>query len=110
MTHLPRDRRRTAIPALGLRPGGAHRLDAVTTGAVAAGPFDAGTRVVMVVPTVAVTAQTGDATVSAGTADHHLPAGVPMFVSLGGRDDGRATHLSVRGVDAPGPVYVSELT
>lgn len=108
-TLLPRDDDNHPIPALRLRPGGAHQL-AVTTGASArtATAFQAGTRVIGVVGDVDIYLQTGDATVTASATDHFLPAGLYADLSLGGSGSLRDSHLAVRALAEAGTVHVSE--
>lgn len=108
MTHLPRDDNRYPIPALRLVQNGAHEIAAVTQEARRnAVAFGADTRIVMVVAEQPVYAQSGDAAVSADATAHYLPAGVPLFLSLGEYD--RHSHLAVRAVSSAGLVHVSEL-
>ncbi|MCA8908062.1 MAG: hypothetical protein KDA49_03440 [Rhodospirillaceae bacterium] len=108
-TLLPRDDDNHPIPALRLRPGGAHQLAAATGASTrTATAFAADTRVIGVVSDVDIYLQTGDATVTASATDHFLPAGLYADLSLGGPGSRRDTHVAVRSLAEAGTVHVSE--
>lgn len=107
-TLLPRDDDYNPIPALRLRPGGAHVLPVSAASARNAAPFAAATRVIGVCATVPVFLRTGDATVTAAATDHYLPAGILYDLSLGDDRQGRHTHIAVLRAAVDGTLYVSE--
>lgn len=115
-TLMPCDDNDKPIPALRLKPGGAHSADAAS-GSSRIGPFAPDTRVVSIHPTVPVFIRTGDETVTAGPGDHYFPEGIYYDLSLGAAAGGRHTHLAVTAADAGGSaggtpangtLYVSE--
>jgi hypothetical protein len=107
-TLMPRDDDNAPIPALRLRPGGAHALAVGAVSTRNAIAFAPSTRVVGLYATVPVHIRTGDATVTAGTGDHFFPAGVYYDLSLGGGRQGRDSHIAAIQADAAGTLYVSE--
>jgi len=108
MTYLPRDDNRYPIPALRLRSGGAHHLQALANESTCnPTAFHPTTRVIMILAEQPVYVRSGDATVTATETDHYLPAGIPLFFSLGAY--GRHTHLAVHAVTGAGLVHISEL-
>lgn len=107
-TFLPRDDDYQPIPALRLKAGGAHAIDATTVSTRNATPFAPQTRVVGIYATGPVYLRTGDATVTATAADHYFPAGVYYDLSLGDDRQGRHTHIAVLRADTDARLYVSE--
>lgn len=107
-TLLPRDDEFNPIPALRLRPGGAHAIAVGAASARNAVPFAAETRVIGLYATVPVYLRTGDATVTAAATDHYFPAGVMYDLSLGDARQGHHTHIAVLRAAVDGTLYVSE--
>jgi hypothetical protein len=107
-TLLPRDDDRHPIPALRLRPGGAHAIPATAASARNAAPFADGVRVVGLCATGPVFVRTGGADVVASAADHYLPAGLYYDVSLGDARRGRHAHVAVVAAEADCVLHVSE--
>jgi len=107
-TMMPRDDDNSPIPALRLRPGGAHALAATAVTTRNAVAFAADTRVIGLFATVPVYVRTGGADVTATAADHYFPAGVYYDVSLGGPKGDRHSHVAVLRADGDGTLYVSE--
>ncbi|MBL3676504.1 MAG: hypothetical protein JKP92_03190 [Alphaproteobacteria bacterium] len=108
-TLMPRDDDNTPIPAVTLKPGGAHEI-AVTAGASArnATPFGAGTRVVSLYATQPVYIRLGDAAVTADTMDHFFPAGVYYDVAISNVKTTHYAHIAARAVADAGMLYISE--
>ncbi len=108
-TLMPRDADAQPIPALRLRPGGAQKIAAVTTGSTrTATPFADDTQVIGLYATGAVFVRTGGADVTATSADHYLPAGLYYDVSVGDARQGRHTHVAAIAADAACTLHVSE--
>jgi hypothetical protein len=107
-TLMPRDDDHAPIPALRLRPGGAHTLAVGAASTRTATAFAAATRVIGLYATVPVHLQTGDDAVTASAADHYFPAGTYYDLSLGGDGRARDTHLAAIQADGPGTLYISE--
>lgn len=108
MTHLPKDQNDNVIPALALRPSGAHQISAAGTAARNSTAFAATTRVVGLYATVPVYIATGGATVTATTSDHYFPAGIYYDIAIGGDVSAHDTHLSALAVSDSGTLYISE--
>ncbi len=110
-TFLPRDEDFQPIPALRLKPDGAHAVAVGDSSARNAAAFAAGTRVIAVHCDVPVFLRSGDATVSASATDHFLPAGTYLHLSVGdNRQSRHHTHLAALAADsAPGTLHISEL-
>lgn len=110
-TFLPRDEDFHPIPALRLKPDGAHTVPVADSSARNAAAFAADTRVIAVHSDVPAFLRTGDATVDATVTDHFLPAGTYLYLSVGdGRQTGRHSHIAALAADAtPGTLRVSEM-
>ncbi|MBP2229460.1 hypothetical protein J2847_002759 [Azospirillum agricola] len=110
-TFLPRDEDLHPIPALRLKPGGAHAVPVGDGSARNAAAFAADTRVIAVHSDVPAYLRTGDSAVSATAADHFLPAGTYLYLSVGdGRKMGRHSHIAALAADSlPGTLRVSEM-
>ena len=108
-TLLPRDDDHRTIPALRLKPGGAHAIPAGAASARNAIPFAADTRIVGLYATGPVYVRTGTADVTATAADHYFPEGTYYDLSLGDDRRGRHTHIAVlRAGGSDCTLYVSE--
>lgn len=107
-TLLPVDSDNHPIPAVRLKPSGAHALSATVASARNANGFDAATRVVSLYATAPVYVKFGGADVVATASDHYFPAGVYYDFALGGDKVPHYTHLAVLRVSADGAVYISE--
>lgn len=108
-TFLPRDEDFAPIPALRLKPGGAHVITLSDTSARTTLPFDPRTRVIAVSATAAAYIRTGDGLVEATDSDHHLPAGVYLYLSLGDDRRGAHTHVAALEDEGGGILHISEL-
>ena len=109
MTTLPRDSDNAPIPALRLRPNGAHAISA-TTGASARNvtPFHDTTRIVSLYATGAVYVQFGDATVTSDANAHYFPSGLLYDFAIGGDKTLHTPYVSVLAMDSDCNVYISE--
>ena len=107
-TMLPVDSDNNPIPAVRLKPSGAHALSATGTAARNSVAFDEDTRLVSLYATAPVYVKFGGASVTATSADHYFPSGVYYDFSLGGGKVPHYTHVSVLRVSADATVYVSE--
>lgn len=108
MTTLPMDSDSNPIPALRLKPGGAHSINATDTSARNATGFQAATRVVSVYATAPVRLAFGGADVTATVSDHYFPSGVYYDFAIGGGKTMHTTHLAVLADNVDCTVYVSE--
>lgn len=108
-TFLPRDEDFAPIPALRLKSGGAHTIALSDTSTRTALPFDPRTRVIAVSTTAAAFIRTGDETVEAAESDHHLPAGIYLYLSLGDDRRGAHTHIAALENEGGGILHISEL-
>ena len=107
-TLLPVDSDNNPIPAVRLKPSGAHALSATAASARYAVAFDADTRVVSLFATGPVYVKFGGADVVATASDHYFPAGVYYDFALGGGKVPHYTHLAVLRVSADATLYLSE--
>jgi hypothetical protein len=108
-TLLPRDDDNTPIPAVTLKPGGAHAIN--FTGAASAtnaAPFAATTRVVSLYATEPVYVRLGGAGVEATAADHFFPAGVYYDVAISNVKTTHYDFIAARAVGDNGTLYISE--
>jgi hypothetical protein len=109
MTTLPRDSDNNPIPALRLKPDGAHTLLATTAVSVRnATPFDTDTRIVSVYADGPVYISFGDNSVTAGNSAHYFPTGIYYDFAIGGDKTLHTTHVAALAVDADCSVYISE--
>lgn len=98
-TQMPRDDDGAPVPVLGFRPGGAFHLP-VTATSTRIGPFSSGTCIVSLVSDGPLHFAVGGPDVTATIADHYLPAGLYLDLSLGGGKRELRTHLAaVRAVE-----------
>lgn len=109
-TLLPKDADNNTIPALRLKPGGAHVISATATSARNSAAFDDDTRVVSLYATGPVYVRFGDSSVAATITDHYFPSGVYYDIAVGGGGSKgpRHTHVAVLRADSNCSVYVSE--
>lgn len=107
-TVLPVDQDHHPIPAVRLKPSGAHSIAASASSARNSTAFDAATKIVSVYATGAVYIKFGDSGVTATTSDHYFPFGVYYDFALGGDKVPHYTHLAVLRVTDNCTVYVSE--
>jgi len=107
-TKLPLDSNDNPIPALRLKPGGAHTLSTSAISARNVTGFSPDTRVISVYATQNVYLTFGDSSVSAGASDHFFPAGTYYDFAIGGDGTGHHTHVAALRVDTDGAVYLSE--
>ncbi len=107
-TILPLDSDNHPIPAIRLKPGGAHAIATTAASTRNATAFAADTKVISLYATEDIYVKFGDATVTATTADHYYPSGIYYDFSIGGDKVPHYTHIAVLRVSADGTVYVSE--
>ncbi len=108
-TLLPRDDDNTPIPAMTLKPDGAHALAVGASSARSAQAFAAGTRVVSLFATQPVFLRLGDAAVTADSGDHFFPAGIYYDISLGHAKGVTASHIAaLRAGGEDATLYISE--
>jgi hypothetical protein len=105
---MPYDDNLHPIPVLRLKPGGAHRISAGATSTPNSVPFDPNTRVVGIFATGPIFISSGDADVTASTADHYFPENTYYDIALGDSHRPRHSHLAVIAASGPCTVYVSE--
>ena len=108
MTTLPRDTDNNPIPALGLRSGGGHQINATSSSNRNAVAFNEDTRVISIYATDAIRVNFGDATVVASISDHYFPANVYYDIAIGGDKTAQSTHIAVLADNADCTVYISE--
>lgn len=109
MTVQPIDANNNAIPALRLKDGGAHTINAGSTSVRNTNAFDAQTKIISVYATVPVYLRMGNSNVSASISDHYFPEGVYYDFAISGNASVRNTHLAVLAVSgSDGSVYISE--
>lgn len=108
-TLLPRDSENNVIPAVRLKPSGAHSVAVTATSARNSTAFNAETQVISLYATVPVYVKFGTSSVTATSSDHYFPAGVYYDFSIGGGKVNHYTHVAVLRVGSiDGIVYVSE--
>ena len=108
-TLMPTDANDRTIPALRLKPSGAHQIAAGAASARNTTAFAAETKIVSLYATVPVFVKFGDSTVTAATTDLYFPAGLYYDIAIGGDQAGHYTHLAVlRSGTTSGDVYLSE--
>lgn len=109
MTTLPRDNDNTPIPALRLKPSGAHSINTTSVAALRnAQAFDTSTRVMSIYATAPVYVAFGDSSVTATTSDHYFPSGLYYDIAIGGDKIVHTPYVSVLAVDSEATVYISE--
>ncbi|PZO86920.1 MAG: hypothetical protein DI626_05270 [Micavibrio aeruginosavorus] len=109
-TLLPTDADNNPIPAMRLKPGGAHKINATATTARNAAAFDTDTKVVSVYASGPVYLRFGNASVTAANTDHYYPGNTYYDFAISGGDNKgpHSTHLAVLAAAADCAVYVSE--
>lgn len=107
-TILPTDENNNPIPALRLRPGGAHKITTTAVSARNTVPFASGTRVISLYATAPVFVRFGDNTVTAATTDHYFPAGIYYDVAIGGEEAAQTLYIAALRAEGDGALYISE--
>jgi hypothetical protein len=108
-TILPIDSNNHPIPAVRLKPSGAHTLTAAATTSRNSVAFAADTKLVSLYATGPVYVKFGGASVTATTSDHYFPSGVYYDFSIGGGNVPHYTHVAVLRVGSSDcMLYVSE--
>ena len=109
-TLLPKDADNNTIPAMRLRPDGAHAISATTTSARNSAAFPADTKVVSLYATGPVYVKFGPSTVTAANTDHYFPTGIYYDFAISGGDTKgpHNTHVAVLAAGSACTVYVSE--
>lgn len=107
-TLMPRDDDLVPIPALRLRPGGAHQLAVGAVSATTVQPFPPGTRVISVFATGPVFLRTGTAGVTASPTDHFIPPNTYLDLSLGNPHTEVHTHVAAIRASTDCTLYISE--
>lgn len=107
-TVMPLDADGHAIPALRMKPSGAHSITVTASSARNATPFPESTKIVSLYATGPVFLAFGDASVTATTSDHYFPEGVYDNVAIGTGKTGHYTHVAAIRAAADCKLYVSE--
>jgi hypothetical protein len=109
MTTLPRDNDNTPIPALRLKPSGAHNISVLTVNPTQnANPFDSETRILSLYATSPVYVAFGDSNITATSSDHYFPSGLYYDVAIGGDKTVHTPYVSLLAVDSDCSVFISE--
>ena len=109
-TLLPKDADNNIIPALRLREGAAHTINATASSARNSTAFNAGTKIISLYATDGVFVEFGDNTVTASSSTHFFPGGVYYDVAISG-GTGKGPHSAYMAAIAAGDdctVYISE--
>lgn len=107
-TLLPQDSNDNPIPALRMRPSGAHEITISVSSTRNSAAFNAETRIISLYSDVPVYIAFGNSSVSATTSDHYLPAGLYYDVSIGGDGNAHYTHIAALQTSSAGTLYISE--
>jgi len=108
-TSLPIDSQGNAIPALRPRPGHARELTITGTSTRNATAFEADTQVISLYATADAKIALGNATITATSGDHFIPAGQYLYIAIGNKMRTRASHIAVIATDGDGTLHISEL-
>jgi hypothetical protein len=109
-TRLPRDDNNQSIPVLRFRTGGAQQAS-ISSGGASSFSVPLGTRVVTLICSVNAYFESGIEGVTATSASHYIPAGLPFDMALGSDlsdIDGYHNIISVIAVSTSGTAYISE--
>ncbi|EWY40653.1 hypothetical protein N825_34865 [Skermanella stibiiresistens SB22] len=107
-TLMPYDDNLNPIPVLRLKPGGAHQILAGSTSTRNAIPFAPQTRVIGIFATGPLFIASGDAEVTASTADHYFPENTYYDIALGDGLRPCHSHLAVLAATGSCTVHISE--
>lgn len=107
-TLMPTDQNNNPIPALRLKDGGAHKINATATSARNSTAFNSETQIISLYATTGVYIKFGDSAVTATTSDHYFPAGVYYDFAIGGDGAAQKTHIAALRESSDGAVYISE--
>ena len=107
-TLLPQDLNDNPIPALRMKPSGAHKVTIGISSARNLSAFNADTQIISLYSDVPVYIAFGDANINATTSDHYLPAGLYYDVSIGGDHSAHYTHVAALQASGAGTLYISE--
>ncbi len=107
-TLLPQDLNDNPIPALRMKPSGAHTIAIGAASARNSSGFAADTQIVSLYADVPTYLAFGDSSVTASATDHFLPAGLYYDVCIGGDTGAHYTHIAVLQADTSGTLYISE--
>lgn len=106
---LPRDAHGHPVPAVRLKPGGAHTIAVTAASARNATAFNAGTRLVSLFATGPIFVRFGGADVAAAATDHYYPGGLYYDFAIGGDGPAHMTHIAaIRAGDSNATLYISE--
>jgi len=106
---LPTDANGFPVPALSLRPGGAHKINAVTTSSVRnSAAFASDTGVISIYADGPIYFRLGNASTTASNTDHYLPPANILYIATHSAGAGRASYLATLAADYNCTVYVSE--
>jgi len=108
-TLLPTDVNNNIIPALRLKPDGAHSISVSAVSARNSISFSSDTKIISLYATAPIFINFGNSSVVADNTDHYFPAGIYYDVALGG-DTGSSqfTHISVIRAETDCNLYISE--
>ena len=107
-TLMPRDENLFPIPALRLRPDGAHTVAVGAASTTNTRAFAPTTSVIGIYATGPVFLRTGEAGVTASATDHYFPANTYYDLALGDRWQGSHTHIAVVRAAGDCTLYISE--
>lgn len=106
---LPTDANGFPVPALSLRPGGAHKISALTSGSVRnTNAFASDTGVISLYADGPIYFRLGNASATAVNTDHYLPPANIVYIATNGGGAGRASYLATLAADYNCNVYISE--
>ncbi len=107
-TLLPQDSNDNPIPALRLKQNKAHKITVGPTSTRNSTAYEADTQIVSLYSNVDTYISCGDASITATTSDHFLPAGIYYDISIGGDHSAHYTHIAALQVSSAGTLYISE--
>ena len=107
-TLLPQDSNDNPIPALRLKPNGAHNITIGVASTRNTTAFDAETRIISIYSDTPTYIAFGNSSITATTSDHYFPSGIYYDFSIGGDDRAHYTHLAVLQTSQTGTIYISE--
>jgi hypothetical protein len=107
--YLPKDVYGHPVPAIRLRDGKAHMIEAGSTSESNQVAFDQETQIISIYANVPVFIRFGVSnTIEATDEDHYFPAGIYYDFAIGGDDVAHMSYCAILAADAAGNVYISE--
>ena len=106
---LPVDANGFPVPALSLRPGGAHKISALTTGSARnSNAFANDTAIISLYADGPIYFRLGNASATATSTDHYLPPANIVYIATNTSGAGRASYLATLAAEYNCTVYISE--